>query len=125
MQYKKIKELRTKNNFTQDDMADALHISQNAYSLIENGITRLIDKERISIIAQKLGVEPVELGLFEGMGVSQNVSEKVNNFVGSNQIIYEANKELLLALKEELQKKNAQITQLMELMEAMISVARN
>lgn len=56
----KIKELRLKNNLTQNEMAEALHISQNAYSLIENGKTRLIDIERIDIIAYKLKVNRKE-----------------------------------------------------------------
>ena len=40
MSHNKIKELRKKNNLTQEQMAEALHISQNAYSLIETGKTR-------------------------------------------------------------------------------------
>ena len=50
----KIKELRLKKQLTQDEIAESLHISQNAYSLIENGKTRLVDEERIKIIAEKL-----------------------------------------------------------------------
>lgn len=54
----KIKELRLKKHFRQDEIAESLHISQNAYSLIESGKTSLVDKERIKIIAEKLGVNP-------------------------------------------------------------------
>ena len=54
----KIKELRLKKQLTQDEIAESLHISQNAYSLIENGKTRLVDEERIKIIAEKLKVTP-------------------------------------------------------------------
>lgn len=36
MQRNRIKELRSKTKFSQEDMAAALSISQNAYSLIEN-----------------------------------------------------------------------------------------
>jgi transcriptional regulator with XRE-family HTH domain len=75
----KIKELRLKNHFSQDEMAETLHISQNAYSLIENGKTRLVDMERINLIAEKFGINPMELGLFETRGVTQNFNEKVEN----------------------------------------------
>ena len=46
-----IKQLRLQNNITQNQMAEFLHISQNAYCLIESGKTRLIDLERIEIMA--------------------------------------------------------------------------
>lgn len=68
MQHTKIKELRLKNNFTQEQMAEELHISQNAYSLIENGKTKLMNAERIEIIAKKFNVNPLDLGLFDGLG---------------------------------------------------------
>ena len=65
MKPNKIKEFRLKQEFTQEEMAEALHVSQNAYSLVENGRTRLIDIERIILISQKLCVSPWELGLFD------------------------------------------------------------
>ena len=55
-------------------MAESLHISQNAYSLIESGKTRLVDEERIKIIAEKLKVNPIELGLFDGIGLPQDIN---------------------------------------------------
>jgi transcriptional regulator with XRE-family HTH domain len=47
MLHKIIKELRLKNNLTQNQVAEALHISQNAYCLIEGGKTRLLPKSKI------------------------------------------------------------------------------
>ena len=117
----KIKELRIKNKFTQDDMADALHISQNAYSLIENGITRLVDVERIKLIAEKFAVQPAELGLFDKLGVTQHFNEKVENGYASYiQTLNADNKDLLQTLKDELHIKNSQIAQLMQQMQLLI-----
>ncbi len=61
MIHKKIKQLRLQNNFTQEEMAEAIFCSQNTYSLIENGKTMLIDVERIKQIAKKLRVKPQQL----------------------------------------------------------------
>ena len=121
----KIKELRAKTKFTQDDMAETLNISQNAYSLIENGITKLIDEERILIIAQKLNVNPIELGLFDGLGISQIFNDKVENgYINHIENLNADNKELVETLKEELKIKNIHIENILEqnkkLMEQMI-----
>lgn len=113
MQQTKIKELRLKNNFTQEQMAETLHISQNAYSLIENGKTKLLDEERIDIIAKKFNVNPIDLGVFDGLGVTQNFNDKVENGYASYiQTLNADNKELVITLKEELQIKNKQIENL-------------
>ena len=113
MIHHKIKDLRIKNKLTQDDMAATLNISQNAYSLIENGVTRLVDIERIKLIAERFGVNPVELGLLDGLGLTQNFNEKVENGYASYiQTLNADNKELLQTLKEELQMKNNQMEHL-------------
>ncbi len=52
----KIKRLRRELGITQEEMAEYLHISQNAYSSIERGHTR-IDLERLKTIAKKLKVD--------------------------------------------------------------------
>jgi transcriptional regulator with XRE-family HTH domain len=114
MALNKIKELRLKNNLTQDEMAEALHISQNAYSLIETGKTRLVDEERINIIAQKFGVTPVELGLFEGLGVTQNFNDKVENGYASYiETLNTDNKELIQTILEQVNIKDKRIDQLL------------
>jgi transcriptional regulator with XRE-family HTH domain len=110
----KIRELRLKNNFTQDEMAEALHISQNAYSLIENGKTRLVDSERINMIAKKFGVSPVELGLFEALGVTQNFNEKVENgYTSYIEILNKGNKELTQSIMDQLTTKDKRIEDLL------------
>lgn len=110
----KIKEFRLKNNFTQNQMAESLNISQNAYCLIENGETRLIDTDRIKIIAEKLNTTAFELGLLDGLGIQQYFNEKVQNgYIHHIENLYADNKELLQALKDELQTKNIQLEKAM------------
>jgi len=74
-----IKNLRLQKNLTQEQMAEALNISQNAFSLIETGKTRLIDEERINIICQRLEVSAFELGLFNGLRFIHNFNKKGKN----------------------------------------------
>lgn len=57
---KKIKMLREMNNYTQQYVADELEISQNAYSLLEKGITKL-SLERLDRIAEFYKVPLAEL----------------------------------------------------------------
>lgn len=114
MPHNKIKELRLKNHFTQDEMAEELHISQNAYSLIETGKTKLVDEERINIISQKLGVSALELGLFKDVGITQNFNEKVENGYASYiETLNADNKELTHSILEQLKLKDKHIEQLL------------
>lgn len=114
MQQTKMKDIRVKNNFTQEQMAEALHISQNAYCLIEKGVTRLIDTERINIIAQKLNVSAMELGLLDELKLNQNFYEKVENgYIHHIENLHADNKELVQTLREELTTKNNQLEKAM------------
>ena len=99
MSQTKIRDIRLKNNFTREQIAEALHISQNAYCLIEKGITRLIDTDRINIIAQKLNVSPMELGLLDELNLNQNFYEKVENgYIHHIENLHAENKDLVQAL---------------------------
>jgi transcriptional regulator with XRE-family HTH domain len=109
----KIKEIRLQKKFTQMDMSESLNISQNAYSLIENGTTKLIDLERINIISRKLGVSPFELGLFEGLDVPFLSNKKVENATNGQTENLVSN-DLLISLISELRIKNAQLEQFMQ-----------
>jgi transcriptional regulator with XRE-family HTH domain len=60
MIYQKIRQLRKQSGFTQAAMARNLCISQNAYSLIERGRTR-IDIERLLQISKLLSITVSEL----------------------------------------------------------------
>lgn len=57
---KRIKEIRYEKGYTQDNMADMLCISQNAYHKIENGYCKLSLSKFIQI-AKALEVEITEL----------------------------------------------------------------
>lgn len=99
MSQTKIRDIRLKNNFTREQIAEALHISQNAYCLIEKGITRLIDSDRINIIAQKLNVSPMELDLLDELNLNQNFYEKVENgYIHHIENLHAENKDLVQAL---------------------------
>lgn len=58
-----IRKIRESKDYTQDYLAVKLSISQNAYSKIELGYTK-ITVERLFQIAQILEVNPVDLLLF-------------------------------------------------------------
>lgn len=55
-----IKALRKFRKYTQEDMADKLHLSLRAYQKIESGDTRL-DIDRLKKIADILGVSMIDL----------------------------------------------------------------
>jgi transcriptional regulator with XRE-family HTH domain len=57
---KKLKILREINNYTQEYVARILDISQNAYSLIEKGTTK-ITLDRIEVLAELYKTSPSEL----------------------------------------------------------------
>lgn len=57
---KKLKILREINNYTQEYVARVLDISQNAYSLIEKGTTK-ITLDRIEVLAELYKTTPSEL----------------------------------------------------------------
>jgi transcriptional regulator with XRE-family HTH domain len=60
---KKLKILREINNYTQEYVASILDISQNAYSLIEKGTTK-ITLDRIEVLAELYKTTPSELVSF-------------------------------------------------------------
>lgn len=111
MTLNKIKKLREQIGLTQDDMAFALNISQNAYCLIENGKTKL-DIERLFKIAEVLKVDPNSL--LDYSDTTFNFYEKVENGYASYiQNLNADNKDLISALKEQLQEKDKQIEYLL------------
>jgi transcriptional regulator with XRE-family HTH domain len=64
---KKLKILREVNNYTQEYVARVLDISQNAYSLLEKGTTK-ITLDRIEVLATLYSTTPAEL-----VNVSENI----------------------------------------------------
>lgn len=75
---KKLKTLREINNFTQAYVADQLEISQNAYSLIEKGATK-ITLDRLEDLAVFYKIKPSDL-LTEGFdGLIKNPETENRN----------------------------------------------
>lgn len=56
----RLKSLRERNGYSQQEVADALNMSQNAYSLLETGKTKL-DVERLHLIAKFYKISVIEL----------------------------------------------------------------
>ena len=105
--HEKLRHLRVTKNLSQQLIADKLYISQNAYSLIESGKTK-IDEQRMLQLAKILDIHPFEL-LAEDVTHS-NFHDKVRNgqtlHVDSLSI---DNRELVTQLKAQLAKKDEQI----------------
>lgn len=64
---KKLKILREVNNYTQEYVARVLEISQNAYSLLEKGTTK-ITLDRIEVLSELYKTTPAEL-----ISVTENI----------------------------------------------------
>ncbi len=56
----RLKSLRERNGYSQQDVAEALNMSQNAYSLLETGKTKL-DVDRLYLIAEFYKISIIEL----------------------------------------------------------------
>lgn len=57
---RKLKILRESHDYTQEYVADVLNISQNAYSLLEKGSTK-ITLDRLELLANLYKIQPEEL----------------------------------------------------------------
>lgn len=77
---RKIKLLRESNNYTQQYVADELNISQNTYSLIEKGLTKLTI-ERLEQIAEFYRIEVADFFTSESLGLASGtlVSNRDHN----------------------------------------------
>ena len=54
-EFEKIKKIRTTLKLTQQEMADAIGVSKQYFSKVENGHTEL-SKEKISLLSEKFGI---------------------------------------------------------------------
>ena len=93
----KIKRLRSNIGFTQEQMADKVHLSVKAWQNIENGITKL-DLDRLNQIAEILETSLVDfINSDEGMYVHQEIIRNDNIYnkeVTINQNVSDAEREL-------------------------------
>lgn len=107
----KIRGIRLLKGFTQENLADALKISRNAYSEIERGISD-INEARLKQIADALNVSSNDIHNFEDK--KSIFFENCNGSVGINnikhQVINSSNKDLQHQIEIlELQLKNQQL----------------
>lgn len=80
--YEKITALRKIKRFTQQDMAEKLNISDNAYSKIEQGKTQ-ISVERLKQIAKVLNMEKQDIENFEERMIFNKIENGTNTNFGN------------------------------------------
>lgn len=107
----RIKRLREFRNFTQQYLADKLEISQNAYSKIENGSTKLTI-ERLEQIAQLLDV-PFDTVLSE-KSLFNFENNTISKFYALIENLHEEKEGILQQQIEFLQKQNGQLLKTIE-----------
>jgi transcriptional regulator with XRE-family HTH domain len=112
----KLKKLRLERNWPQQIIAEKLHISQNAYSLIECGKTK-IDEQRIYQLAKIFGVHPVELIKDDIESLNLAGNSKTGDIANMQALTVE-DKELIIKLNTQLANKDGQIEMLMHLLDA-------
>jgi transcriptional regulator with XRE-family HTH domain len=108
----KIKRLREFKNYTQQHLADSLGLSQNAYSKIENGTTKLT-VDRLEEIAKIFDV-PVENILTSEKQSFNLENNQIDKFYGYIENLHEENKEILQAQIEFLQQQNEKLIKTIE-----------
>lgn len=114
MIHEKLRELRKSRGITQEEMATALHKSQNAYSLIELGKSKL-DAELVPEVCRILNATPIDL--FSNNNSSFTFNDKVENgYATYIQTVNSTNLETLNLLKNELEEKNNTIKSLLNLL---------
>ncbi len=79
MVVQKIRRLRTLRNYSQEYMAEQLGISQNAYSRLEGGETKL-DVDRLRKIAEVLEVAPEDLLNPEALVFNMHATSGANGY---------------------------------------------
>lgn len=121
----KIKELRTAQGWTQEEMAEKMDISVNGYANLEKGLGK-VDWDKLVQIAQIFKIDLVQLVEAEqkGLVVQQNISFGNETDVKKTNIEYKdftaelEKKDLIIAhQKELLQQKDNEIQALKDLIE--------
>ena len=104
----KIKTLRLQKEWSQQDVADKLNISQSAYAKVERGESKL-DVARIIKLSEIFDIEPYELLVPDGKVISinsDNAQGYVNNYYYSDLKASQDNhietlKQMITTLREE------------------------
>lgn len=115
----RIKKIRESKNYTQEYVAGKLSISQNTYSKIEGGETKLTT-DRLQEIADILDVPIEELITGETQSFNFNNSH-IEKFYGYVENLQEDNKENLRVLHEQIKSLSKENERLLGLIEKLIA----
>lgn len=95
---KRIKNLRKQNNWSQEDVAFKLNISQSAYGRIEKGESNSW-ATHIQPICELFEIEPEELIKQDNISISYNKGKSINGFI-VNQLSEKIIEQYEIRLKE-------------------------
>ena len=109
----KLRPLREEHHLTQQQLANALHMSQNAYSLLENGKTKL-DQQRLQQLSDYFNIQVHEFFDCRELPADIPVSIYPAHPAENMPPVYT---ELIHTLREELQSKNKKIEQLLQVIQ--------
>lgn len=118
--YEKITDLRKIKRFTQQDMAEKLNMSDNAYSKVEQGKTQ-ISVERLKQIAKALDMEKQDIENFEERLIFNNFENKdsvVNNYIVQN---FEKEREAYKSHISDLQKQITTLEKQIEILSKLLN----
>ncbi|QPB42016.1 helix-turn-helix domain-containing protein [Rodentibacter haemolyticus] len=115
-----IRTMREMNQLTQEELAEKLNISVNAYSKIERGITKL-SLDKLERIAQIFNINVSELYSAKEKGLFYLFSDN-NNYYNGSEVVVEENEKLKVELKykneiiDNLRSENLLLKQMVEML---------
>ncbi|STZ09104.1 transcriptional regulator, y4mF family [Moraxella caprae] len=121
--HEKIRLYREINQWSQEDMANQLHMSKNGYAKIEQGKTRL-NTDRLKQIANVFGISVTELVSPNSIVVlgDGNSHNNINSYYGQGDTLEHENDKLKLIIehqKQTIDRQQAQIETLEKLVNAL------
>jgi len=100
----KVRRIRELFGFTQDEIAQKLQITPQAYSRIERGET-VLDLERLKLIAEKIGISTDEILNFDEknyLRLSQNKNQSNENPFHVNLFVNESSNQKAIEILEKI-----------------------
>lgn len=119
-----IRQLREKNDWSQEDMAERVGLSKNGYAKIERGETNL-NLERLEQIANLFDLSVIDLIKMSDKSVVCMITDSINNsnnhYNGSETMAFENEKlKLIISHKDEIiHQKEREITALNKLIDTL------
>lgn len=119
-----IRQLREKNDWSQEDMAERVGLSKNGYAKIERGETNL-NLERLEQIANLFDLSVIDLIEMSDKSVVCMITDSINNsnnhYTGSETMAFENEKlKLIISHKDEIiHQKEREITALNKLIDTL------